>query len=147
MYLNKIKLSPTQTIEDYSKRLATLTYGFSGADLANLCNEAAILAVRNNKEFVEPGHFESASDRVLAGLEQNLTLSQEEKKKIAYHEAGHAVVAWFSEGASPLLKITIVPRSKGSLGFAQYLPNESSLMNKQQLYDQICVILGGRTSE
>ena len=110
-------------MEDYAKRLATLTYGFSGADLANLCNEAAILAVRNQKEKVEPVDFEMASDRVLAGLEQNLSLEQEEKRKIAYHECGHAVVAWFSEGASPLLKISIVPRSKGSLGFAQYLPN------------------------
>lgn len=105
------------------------------------------MAVRKNKEYVEPEDFEAASDRVLAGLETSLNLDESEKKKIAYHEAGHAVVAWFSEGAAPLLKITIVPRSRGSLGFAQYLPNESSLMNKRQLYDQICVILGGRTSE
>ena len=147
IYLSKIKLSPKQTLDDYAKRLATLTYGFSGADLANLCNEAAILAVRNKKDYVYPEDFESASDRVLAGLEQNLNLAEQEKKKIAYHESGHAVVAWFSEGASPLLKISIVPRSKGSLGFAQYLPNESTLMNKRQLYDQICVVLGGRMAE
>jgi AFG3 family protein len=83
----------------------------------------------------------------LAGLEQTLNLEEIKKKKIAYHEAGHAVVSWFSEGASPLLKITIVPRSKGSLGFAQYLPNESSLLNKKQLIDQMCVILGGRMAE
>lgn len=103
--------------------------------------------MRKGKQYVEPEDFEAASDRVLAGLEQTLNLEETEKKKIAYHEAGHAVVAWFSEGASPLLKITIVPRSRGSLGFAQYLPNESTLMNKEQLYDQICVILGGRTAE
>lgn len=100
-----------------------MTFGFSGADLANLCNEAAILAVRKEKKFVEPSDFESASDRVIAGLEQSTVLSDIEKKKVAYHESGHAVTAWFLEGASPLLKITIIPRSKGALGFAQYLPN------------------------
>ena len=76
-----------------------------------------------------------------------MALSKIEKKKVAYHESGHAVVAWFLEGASPLLKITIIPRSKGSLGFAQYLPNESTLMTREDLIDQLCVILGGRTSE
>ena len=82
---------------------------------------------------MEPSDFESASDRVMAGMETNMVLSELEKKKVAYHECGHAVAAWFLEGASPLLKITIVPRSKGSLGFAQYLPSESSLATSQDL--------------
>lgn len=145
--MKKIKLSPVKTLEEYSKRLATLTFGFSGADLANLCNEAAILAVRREKKFVESEDFESASDRVLAGLEQSTVLTEVEKRKVAFHESGHAVAAWFLEGASPLLKITIIPRSKGALGFAQYLPSDATLFSHKDLVDQICVILGGRVSE
>lgn len=83
----------------------------------------------------------------MAGIEQSFTLDEKEKRKVAYHECGHAVTSWFLEGASPLLKITIVPRSKGSLGFAQYLPSESMLMTKEMLCDQLCVALGGRIAE
>ena len=88
-----------------------------------------------------------ASERVLAGLEKKNLLSDEEKKTVAVHESGHAVVSWFLEGGSPLLKITIIPRSKGSLGYAQYLPNESSLENKEDLMDRLCCLLGGRCAE
>jgi AFG3 family protein len=105
--------------------LSTLTPGFSGAEIANLCNEAAILAARKNKLTVDSHDFEMAAERVMAGLEKKKIISEEERKVIAYHESGHAVVSWFLEGGYPLLKLTIIPRSKGSLGYAQYLPNES----------------------
>lgn len=88
-----------------------------------------------------------ATERIIAGLEKKKFLTQEEKKIIATHESGHAVVSWFLEGGSPLLKVTIIPRSKGALGFAQYLPNESSLVTKDELIDRICTILGGRCAE
>lgn len=95
-----------------------MTPGFSGAEIANLCNEAAILAARKSKKFVENIDFELASERIMAGLEKSSKLSEEERKIIAYHEAGHAVASWFLEGGHPLLKVTIIPRSKGSLGYA-----------------------------
>lgn len=147
VHLKKIKLDPSNTMDEFARRLATLTPGFSGADIANLCNEAAILAARRNKPHVETIDFEMASERVLAGLEKRNLLTDEEKKKVAIHESGHAVVSWFLEGGAPLLKITIIPRSKGSLGYAQYLPNESSLENKEDLLDRICYMLGGRVAE
>jgi AFG3 family protein len=100
-----LTLSTAKTLDEYSKRLATLTPGFSGADIANLCNEAAILAARANKECVEPIDFEMASERVMGGLEMNKTVSDEERRTVAYHEAGHAVVSWFLEGGHPLLKV------------------------------------------
>ncbi len=105
-------------MDEIANRLATLTPGFSGADIANLCNEAAILAARKDKKFVETIDFEMASERVMAGLEKSKSISVEETKIVAYHEAGHAVVSWFLEGGHPLLKLTIIPRSKGSLGYA-----------------------------
>jgi AFG3 family protein len=98
--------------------LATLTPGFSGAEIANLCNEAAILAARKNKTSVHSSDFELAAERVMAGLEKKKAISEEERKIIAYHESGHAVVSWFLAGGNPLLKLTIIPRSKGSLGYA-----------------------------
>jgi AFG3 family protein len=147
VHLKPIKLDPSRTPEEYAKRLATLTPGFSGADIANLCNEAAILSARKGKDFVSTDEFESASERVLAGLEKKRIISEEERKIVSVHESGHAVVSWFLEGGYPLLKLTIIPRSKGSLGFAQYLPNESSLQTKEELIDRICCILGGRCSE
>jgi len=147
VHLKPLKLDPEKTMEDYAKRLATLTPGFSGADIGNLCNEAAILAARKNKKFVSSDDFEAATERVIGGLEKKGIVSEEEKKTVAIHESGHAVVSWFLEGGAPLLKLTIIPRSKGSLGFAQYLPNETSLESKDELMDRICCILGGRCSE
>lgn len=117
-------MDPKSDINEQARRLAVLSPGFSGADIANLCNEAAILASRKNKNFVEAIDFELASERILAGAEKKMHLSLEEKRTIAIHESGHAVVSWFTEGCDPLVKLTIIPRSKGSLGYAQYLPNE-----------------------
>ncbi|CAD8202521.1 unnamed protein product [Paramecium pentaurelia] len=147
VHLAPIQLEPSKTIEEYARRLATLTPGFSGAEIANLCNEAAIMAARANKTFVDANDFEMASERVMAGLEKKRIISEEERKTVAFHESGHAVVSWFLKGGHPLLKLTIIPRSKGSLGYAQYLPNESSLETKQELLDRICCILGGRVAE
>lgn len=147
VHLKNLKLEPSKTKEEYASRLATLTPGFSGADIANLCNEAAILAARKNKDFVDTLDFELSAERVIAGLERKKLISEEEKKIVAYHESGHAVVSWFVEGGNPLLKLTIIPRSKGSLGYAQYLPSESFLETKEELKDKIASMLGGRCSE
>lgn len=147
VHLKPIKLNPEKDIEEYAKRLATLTPGFSGADIANLCNEAAIIAARKEKSYVSTEEFEAASERVIAGLEKKSIMSPKEKETVALHESGHAVVSWFLEGGAPLLKLTIVPRSKGSLGFAQYLPSENSLETREELIDRICCILGGRCAE
>lgn len=117
IHLKPLKLA-TQSIEDQANRLATLTPGFSGAELANLCNEAAIHAARNSKSVVEEIDFELAAERVMAGLEMKKLADPVEKKTVAVHEAGHAVVSWFLKGGSPLIKLTIIPRSKGSLGYA-----------------------------
>lgn len=118
VHLKKIKLNPDNPRESCAKKMATLTPGFSGADIANVCNEAAIIAARNNLDSVGIKEFESAVERVIGGLERKTIISLQEKKTIAYHESGHAVAGWFLEHSSPLLKITIIPRSKGSLGFA-----------------------------
>jgi len=131
--LKKIKLNKERTREEYARKMATLTPGFSGADIANVCNEAAIVAARGNLESVGIREFESAIERIIGGLEQKKVMTFEERKTVAYHEAGHAVTGWFLEHSNPLLKITIIPRSKGSLGFAQYLPEEYSLYSKEQL--------------
>jgi len=147
VHLKNLKLDSSKSMEEYARRLATLTPGFSGADIANLCNEAAIIAARRQKEFVSTDEFEAASERVMAGLEKKKIISEEERRTVAVHESGHAVVSWFLEGGTPLVKLTIIPRSKGSLGYAQYLPNESSLETKEELYDRITCILGGRCSE
>ncbi|EGR30515.1 hypothetical protein IMG5_130290, partial [Ichthyophthirius multifiliis] len=147
VHLKDIKVQPNKSREEYAKRLATLTPGFSGADIANLCNEAAILAARLNKKWVESIDFEMASERVIGGLEKKKNMPEEDRNVVAVHESGHAVVAWFLEGGTPLIKLTIIPRSKGSLGFAQYLPNENNLENNQELMDRLCTILGGRIAE
>lgn len=105
VHLQKLKLDPSKTIEEYANRLSTLSPGFSGADIGNLCNEAAIIAARGNKTFVETIDFEVSSERVLAGIEKKSIISEEEKKIVAFHEAGHAVVSWFLEGGAPLLKV------------------------------------------
>ena len=127
--------------------MASLTPGFSGAEISNVVNEGAIIAARSNLESVGIKEFESAIERVIGGLEKKTIMTKEEKKVIAYHEAGHAVAGWFLEHANPLLKVTIIPRSKGSLGFAQYLPEEISLYSREALYDMMCTSLGGRVSE
>mmetsp|Transcript_32918 Transcript_32918/g.45914 ORF Transcript_32918/g.45914 Transcript_32918/m.45914 type:complete len:880 (-) Transcript_32918:222-2861(-) len=134
--------------EYLAERLAALTPGFAGADIANLCNEAAIIAARGGKDAVELVDFESATDRVIGGLEKkNKVLDPAEKKLVAYHEAGHAVVGWFLEHADPLLKVTIIPRGAAALGYAQYLPKEVALYNPDQLLDRMCMALGGRAAE
>lgn len=145
IYLKNIALDGK--VEDFSGRLAALTPGFVGADIANICNEAAIIAARRNKKGVQLEDFESATDRVIGGLESRKIMSPEEKKVVAYHEAGHAIAGWFLEHADPLLKVTIVPRGSGALGFAQYLPKELFLRTRDQILDMVCMALAGRASE
>merc|ERR1712238_55456 len=134
-------------MKQYSGRLAGLTPGFAGADIANLCNEAAIVAARRKGESVSFPDFEKATDRIIGGLESNKIMSDREKKIVAYHEAGHAVAGWFLEHADPLLKVTIIPRASGALGFAQYLPKEVFLRTQEQIMDIVCTTLAGRASE
>ncbi len=144
VHLLPIKVS--QTLDAH--KLAEQTPGFAGADIANVCNEAALIAARNGKEAVDMNDFQDAIDRVIGGLEKkNKIILPEEKEIIAYHEAGHAVCGWFLEHAYPLLKVTIVPRGTAALGYAQYTPKEQYLYNTDQLLDQICMTLGGRASE
>lgn len=144
VHLKPIKVSETLDIH----KLAEQTPGFAGADIANVCNEAALIAARKNKAAVDMSDFQDAIDRVIGGLEKkNKLISPEEKEIIAYHEAGHAICGWFLEHAYPLLKVTIVPRGTAALGYAQYTPKEQYLYNTDQLVDQICMTLGGRASE
>lgn len=148
VYLKNIKLQNNMGLEDTAQRLAALTPGFTGADISNCVNEAALVAARGEKHEVDMSDFESAIDRVIGGLEKkSKVISQEEKRTVAYHEAGHAVVSWFLQYAEPLLKVSIVPRGSAALGFAQYLPNENQLMTTEQMRDMICMALGGRASE
>jgi len=145
----KVHLTPIKTSETLDiHKLAEQTPGFAGADIANVCNEAALIAARKNKEAVEMSDFQDAIDRVIGGLEKkNKIILPEEKEIIAYHEAGHAICGWFLEHAYPLLKVTIVPRGTAALGYAQYTPKEQYLYNIDQLMDQICMTLGGRAAE
>lgn len=144
VHLKPIKVSQTLDVH----KLAEQTPGFAGADIANVCNEAALIAARKGKEAVDMQDFQDAVDRVIGGLEKkNKIISPEEKKVIAYHEAGHAICGWYLEHAYPLLKVTIVPRGTAALGYAQYTPKEQYLYNTDQLSDQICMTLGGRASE
>lgn len=144
VHLKPIRISKTLDIH----KLAEQTPGFAGADIANVCNEAALIAARKNKEAVDMQDFQDAVDRVIGGLEKkNKIISPEEKKIIAFHEAGHAICGWYLEHAYPLLKVTIVPRGTAALGYAQYTPKEQYLYNIDQLTDQICMTLGGRASE
>ena len=127
--------------------LAKQTPGFSGADIANACNESALIAARNGKKFIERQDFLDAVDRIVGGMEKkNKVISPQEKKTIAYHEAGHATVSWLLEHANPLVKVTIIPRGK-SLGAAWYLPEERKLTTTEQILDELCAALGGRASE
>ncbi len=127
--------------------LARQTPGFSGAEIANVCNEAALIAARNNKAAVQKEDFLAAVDRIIGGLEKkSKIITQEEKKSIAYHEAGHATISWLLEHANPLVKVTIVPRGE-ALGAAWYLPEERQLTTKEHLLDEMCATLGGRAAE
>lgn len=144
VHLKGIKVAETLNIH----KIAEQTPGFAGADIANVCNEAALIAARKNKAGVDMEDFQDAVDRVIGGLEKkNKIISPDEKKIIAYHEAGHAICGWYLEHAYPLLKVTIVPRGTAALGYAQYTPKEQYLYNTDQLMDQICMTLGGRASE
>mmetsp|Transcript_3560 Transcript_3560/g.10352 ORF Transcript_3560/g.10352 Transcript_3560/m.10352 type:complete len:828 (-) Transcript_3560:1087-3570(-) len=146
VHLGHIKLD--QPVEYYSERMAALTPGFAGADIANVCNEAALFAARAGKDAVTMIDFENAVDRIIGGLEKkNKVISKLERRTVALHEAGHAVVGWFLEYAEPLLKVSIVPRGAAALGFAQYLPNENMLMTTEQMLDMTCMALGGRAAE
>ena len=143
VHLAKIKLAP-DIDRDF---LAKQTPGFSGADIANVCNEAALIAARNNHEFVTKQAFLDAVDRIIGGLEKkNKAIKPSEKKRVAFHEAGHATISWLVEHAAPLLKVTIVPRGR-SLGAAWYLPEERSLTTTEQMLDEMCATLGGRAAE
>lgn len=145
----KVHLLPIKISQNLDlHKLAEQTPGFAGADIANVCNEAALIAARKGKESVEMIDFQDAIDRVIGGLEKkNKIIAPHEKSIIAYHEAGHAVCGWFLEHAYPLLKVTIVPRGTAALGYAQYTPTEQYLYNTDQLMDQICMTLGGRAAE
>jgi cell division protease FtsH len=145
----KVHLVPIKVSQNLdTHKLAEQTPGFAGADIANVCNEAALIAARNGKDAVDMSDFQDAIDRVIGGLEKkNKIILPEEKEIIAYHEAGHAICGWFLEHAYPLLKVTIVPRGTAALGYAQYTPKEQYLYNTDQLLDQICMTLGGRASE
>ncbi|KAG7196118.1 Mitochondrial inner membrane m-AAA protease component [Scheffersomyces spartinae] len=147
VHLHKITLA-SDIDNDLSGRLAALTPGFSGADIANVCNEAALIAARFNADAVTLRHFELAIERVIGGIEKkNKVLSPEERNVVAYHEAGHAVCGWYLKYAHPLLKVSIVPRGQGALGYAQYLPPDQHLMSVLQLTDRMIMTLAGRVSE
>ena len=131
-----------------ARRLSAQTPGFAGAEIANVCNEAALIAARRDKKFITDQDFTDAIDRVIGGLEKkNKIISPGEKRIVAYHEAGHAVAGWFLEHVDPLVKVSIVPRGVAALGYAQYLPKEQFLYNTEQLTDEMCMALGGRAAE
>lgn len=143
VHLAKIKLDENIDREFLAKQ----TPGFSGADIANVCNEAALIAARNGHESVNKQDFLDAVDRIIGGLEKkNKAIKPSEKRRVAYHEAGHATISWLVEHAAPLLKVTIVPRGR-SLGAAWYLPEERQLTTTEQMYDELCATLGGRAAE
>ena len=145
----KVHLKPVKVSTDVDPmKLALQTPGFAGAEIANVCNEAALIAARRGKKFVEMQDFNDAIDRVIGGLEKkNKLISPDEKKIIAYHEAGHAICGWFLEHADPLVKVSIVPRGVAALGYAQYMPKEQFLYTTEQLNDMMCMTLGGRAAE
>uniref|UniRef100_A0A4W4GT96 AAA+ ATPase domain-containing protein n=1 Tax=Electrophorus electricus TaxID=8005 RepID=A0A4W4GT96_ELEEL len=147
VHLRPLKLDPTLNRDALARKMAASTPGFTGADIANVCNEAALIAARHLSEAVNAKHFEQAIDRVIGGLEKKTQILQPtEKKTVAFHEAGHAIVGWFLQHADPLLKVSIIPRGKG-LGYAQYLPKEQYLYTQEQLFDRMCMMLGGRVAE
>jgi cell division protease FtsH len=145
----QVHLKPLKLNEEVDpKKLAAQTPGFAGAEIANVCNEAALIAARKDKDAVGMKDFQDAIDRVIGGLEKkSKIISPEEKKIVAYHEAGHAVAGWFLEHADPLVKVSIVPRGVAALGYAQYLPKEQFLYQTEQLLDEMGMTLGGRAAE
>jgi AFG3 family protein len=144
VHLKPIKLDPTID----PKKLSAQTPGFAGAEIANVCNEAALIAARRDKKAVDMQDFQDAIDRVIGGLEKKTKIiSPEEKKIVAFHEAGHAVAGWFLEHADPLVKVSIVPRGVAALGYAQYLPKEQFLYQTEQMMDEMCMAFGGRAAE
>ena len=145
----KVHMRPLKLADNVDvKKLATQTPGFAGAEIANVCNEAALLAARREKKAVDMQDFQDAIDREIGGLEKkNKLISPEEKEIVAYHEAGHAITGWFLEHANPLVKVSIVPRGIAALGYAQYLPKEQYLYRTEQLFDEMCMALGGRAAE
>lgn len=144
VHLKPLRLS--ETVD--AKKLSAQTPGFAGAEIANVCNEAALIAARNGKPAIDMQDFQDAIDRVIGGLEKrNKIISPEEKKIVAYHEAGHAIAGWFLEHADPLVKVSIVPRGVAALGYAQYLPKEQFLYTTEQLMDSMCMTMGGRVAE
>ena len=144
-----VHLKPLRLAEEVdAKKLSAQTPGFAGAEIANVCNEAALIAARKNKKSIEMQDFQDAIDRVIGGLEKkNKIISPEEKNIVAYHEAGHAIAGWFLEHADPLVKVSIVPRGVAALGYAQYLPKEQFLYTTEQLLDSMCMTMGGRVAE
>src|SRR5690606_5187897 len=145
----KVHLKPIKLASDVdAKKLSAQTPGFDGAELANVCNAAALIADRRSKKAVDMQDFQDAIDRVIGGLEKkNKIISPEEKRIVAYHEAGHAIAGWFLEHVDPLVKVSIVPRGVAALGYAQYLPKEQFLYTTEQLIDSICMTMGGRVAE
>ncbi|WP_353181660.1 ATP-dependent zinc metalloprotease FtsH [Parapedobacter lycopersici] len=145
----KVHLKPLKLAAEVdAKKLSAQTPGFAGAEIANVCNEAALIAARRNKTAIDMQDFQDAIDRVIGGLEKkNKIISPEEKRIVAYHEAGHAIAGWFLEHADPLVKVSIVPRGVAALGYAQYLPKEQFLYTTEQLVDGMCMTMGGRVAE
>ncbi|GAB2700173.1 ATP-dependent zinc metalloprotease FtsH [Mucilaginibacter koreensis] len=145
----KVHLKPLKLADDVeAKKLSAQTPGFAGAEIANVCNEAALIAARRDKAAIDMQDFQDAIDRVIGGLEKkNKIISPEEKRIVAYHEAGHAIAGWFLEHADPLVKVSIVPRGVAALGYAQYLPKEQFLHTTEQLMDEMVVSMGGRAAE
>ncbi len=148
-HIFNVHLKPLKLAEEVdAKKLSAQTPGFAGAEIANVCNEAALIAARKGKSAVEMQDFQDAVDRVIGGLEKrNKIISPEEKKIVAYHEAGHAIAGWFLEHADPLVKVSIVPRGAAALGYAQYLPKEQFLYTTEQLLDSMSMTMGGRVAE
>ncbi len=148
-HIFNVHLKPIKLAEEVdAKKLSAQTPGFAGAEIANVCNEAALIAARKGKPSVDMQDFQDAIDRVIGGLEKkNKIISPEEKKIVAYHEAGHAIAGWFLEHADPLVKVSIVPRGVAALGYAQYLPKEQFLYTTEQLIDSMCMTMGGRVAE
>lgn len=143
VHMRPLKLDPSVDVDLLSRQ----TPGFSGADIANVCNEAALIAARNHKKAIDKQDFLDAIDRIIGGLEKKTkVLTQKEKEAIAIHEAGHATISWFLEHANPLIKVTIVPRGR-ALGAAWYMPEERQITTKEQMLDEMCAILGGRAAE
>ncbi len=144
VHIKSIKITPDVN----PQVLSEMTPGFSGADIANICNEAALIAARHNKKGVDMDDFNYALDKIIGGLERrSRIISPDEKEIIAYHEAGHAVCGWYLENAMPLVKVTIVPRGIGTLGYAQYLPKDEYITRTEALLDRMCMTLGGRAAE